>query len=97
MVSRTYPHGDYKANWSYRWYLEKEKWKRKYPTYEILISSRERMRPYNKKEIEIIISMKKEIGQIKPLQIHSVALIGQSYTKYRNYERKINYKKETFS
>ena len=60
MVSRTYPHGDYKANWSYRWYLEKEKWKRKYPTYEILVSSRERMRPYNKKEIEIIISMKKE-------------------------------------
>ena len=49
----------YKTNWMYRFYIEKQKWNKKYPDYEVLTSSRERMRPYTTEEIETILTMKR--------------------------------------
>lgn len=59
-ISMSCPSMIYKTNWDYRWFVEKSKWQKKYPTYEILLSSRERMRPYTEEEIELLITMKKE-------------------------------------
>lgn len=57
-VAVTYPLGSYKTNWAYRWHIEKLKWQKKHPRYEILLSSRERMKPYSEEEIELMIAMK---------------------------------------
>lgn len=56
----TYPQGYYKTDWNYRFHVEQEKWKTKYPNYEVITSSRERMKPYSTEEVEIIIAMKQE-------------------------------------
>lgn len=56
-VALTYPNGSYKTNWTYRGHIEKIRLQKKYPTYEILLSSQERMKPYSEAEIEIMIAM----------------------------------------
>lgn len=58
-VTETCPSMSYKVNWDYRFYVEKQKWKEKYPDYKILTSSRERMRPYTSEEIAILVAMKR--------------------------------------
>ena len=58
-VTETCPTMSYKVNWTYRLYMEKERWRIQYPDYDVLTSSRERMRPYSAEEIDILIEMKR--------------------------------------
>ena len=68
-VTKQCPSMFYKTNWTYRLYKEKEKWKKKYPHYDIATSSSERYKNYSEEEIQTIIQMKrngftdKEIAQ----------------------------------
>ncbi|WP_162805683.1 hypothetical protein [Sporosarcina sp. PTS2304] len=55
----TCPSMSYKTNWNYRFYLEKEKWHKKYPDYQLLVSDRKRMRPYTPNEVEKLLCMKR--------------------------------------
>ena len=50
----------YKTNWSYRFYIETQRWLSEYPDYEIMTSSRERMRPYTTNEVETLKHMKQQ-------------------------------------
>lgn len=59
-ITETCPSMSYKSNWHYRFAKEVEKWQRKYPHYQVVTSSRERMRPYTEDEIKTIISMKQK-------------------------------------
>jgi hypothetical protein len=58
-ITETCPTMSYKTNWTYRLHIEKQKWNKKYPDYQVLTSSRERMRPYTTEEIETILAMKR--------------------------------------
>ena len=49
----------YKTNWNFRIEIEKEKWRKKYPYYELIISSSDRWKNYSAKEIEQIILLKR--------------------------------------
>ncbi|HLR09755.1 MAG TPA: hypothetical protein VK120_00015 [Sporosarcina sp.] len=57
-IAPSYPEGSYKTNWLYRWHIEKTKWRQLYPTYNILLSSRERMKPYSNEEIDTLLKMR---------------------------------------
>lgn len=57
-VAITCPSMSYKTNWHYRFYMEKQRWYRKYADYQLLASSSERRRPYTQNEIQTIKHMK---------------------------------------
>jgi len=59
-ITETCPSMSYKTNWHYRFTIEKQKWKQQYATYDLLLSSRKRMRPYSEQEVEKIIQMKRK-------------------------------------
>ena len=50
----------YKTNWPYRFYMETQRWLCEYPDYEVMTSSRERMKPYTTNEVETLIHMKQQ-------------------------------------
>ncbi|WP_158233790.1 hypothetical protein [Sporosarcina sp. P3] len=54
----TCPSMSYKTNWHYRYYIEKQRWHKKYEDYQLLTSSRERRLPYTLHEIQTIKQMK---------------------------------------
>ncbi|WP_255406637.1 hypothetical protein [Sporosarcina sp. P18a] len=54
----TCPSMSYKTNWQYRFYLEKQKWRQEYPNYQLIVSDRNRMRPYTADEISRLRHMK---------------------------------------
>ncbi|ARF18215.1 hypothetical protein [Sporosarcina ureae] len=59
-ITITCPAMSYKTNWPYRFYMETQKWLHKYPEYELITSSRDRMRPYTSDEIAALIDMKQK-------------------------------------
>lgn len=54
----TCPSMSYKTNWHYRFYIEKQRWHKKYEDYQLMTSSRERRLPYTSHEIQTIKQMK---------------------------------------
>lgn len=74
-ITETCPTMSYKTNWAYRFYIEKQKWHKAHPDYEVLTSSRERMRPYTTEEIESILNMKR----IKYTNQYIADLLGRTY------------------
>ncbi|MEA3320502.1 MAG: DNA endonuclease [Bacillota bacterium] len=48
----------YKTNWNYRFDLEKNKWNKKYPCYEIIESSSYRNKKYTEAEIKSLLNYK---------------------------------------
>lgn len=50
----------YKLDWDWRLEVEKEKYKKEFPTYEVLTSSPKRNKIYTQEEIETLISFKKQ-------------------------------------
>lgn len=74
-ITDTCPTMSYKTNWNYRLFIEKHKWNKKHPTYEVLTSSRSRMRPYSFKDIETITTMKKS----KHTDQQIADMLGRSY------------------
>ncbi|PIC56261.1 hypothetical protein CSV80_15640 [Sporosarcina sp. P12(2017)] len=57
-VAVTCPSMSYKTNWHYRFYIEKQRWHCEYPDYQLITSSRKRMRAYTPNEIKTLKSMK---------------------------------------
>lgn len=74
-ITITCPAMSYKTNWPYRFYLETQKWLRKFPEYELITSSRDRMRPYTPREIAELIDMKEKGFTIQ----HIADQLGRSY------------------
>lgn len=54
----TCPSMSYKTNWHYRFYMEKQKWQRKYAGYHLLTSSNKRIRHYTQNEIQTLKQLK---------------------------------------
>ncbi|PID05011.1 MULTISPECIES: hypothetical protein [unclassified Sporosarcina] len=59
-VTITCPAMSYKTNWTYRFYMETQRWLSEYPDYEVMTSSRDRMRPYTTNEVETLKRMKQQ-------------------------------------
>ena len=59
-VAITCPGMSYKTNWTYRFYMETQRWLSEYPDYEVMTSSRDRMRPYTTNEVEALKRMKQQ-------------------------------------
>ena len=55
--------------------METQKWLGKYPGFELITSSRDRMRPYSPKEIATLIDMKQKGCTIQ----HIADQLGRSY------------------
>lgn len=65
----------YKTDWNYRLELEKEKYERLYPSYQIFTSSSDRNKKYSQEEINLIIELKKA----KKTDQYIASRIGRSY------------------
>ncbi|ARK26321.1 hypothetical protein SporoP37_13180 [Sporosarcina sp. P37] len=74
-ITITCPAMSYKTNWQYRFYMETQKWLCKYPEYELITSSRDRMRLYTPEEIATLIDMKQKGCTIQ----HIADRLGRSY------------------
>lgn len=66
-VTYTCPSMYYKTNWNERFNMEKQKWKNRFPDFELLTSSSERMKPYSTEEIRILKKMKQEGAKIQEI------------------------------
>ncbi|OOE03638.1 DNA endonuclease [Anoxybacillus kestanbolensis] len=57
----------YKTNWNERLQMEKEKWKRQQPDFNIVVSSADRWKNYTDEEIQLIKKMKKNGATIQEI------------------------------